>query len=76
MNWENIPELLSGDDESFNSIVFPLANMTGLTYLGTNGTYYKEGYENATLFGWVKDKNLSVDNPEGGMRALVFAAEV
>lgn len=76
MNWKNIPELLSSDAERLHSLVNPLAYMTGLTYLATNGTYYKKGSENVTLDGWVKDNKLSVDRPNGGLRGLVFAAEV
>lgn len=76
MDWSDVRGLLSGGAETFHSIARPLSNFTELTYLTTSGGSYQEGHEERASDGWVKDRDLSKDKPNGGMRGLVFVTEV
>ncbi|GMH39311.1 hypothetical protein BSKO_07209 [Bryopsis sp. KO-2023] len=73
--WGDISGLLSGSVDEFHSLVDPLATMSVLTYITTNGTYYDERRLDMTVDGFVKDEELSVEQDTGGMRAIVFVHE-
>lgn len=72
--WANVEKLLNGGEEDFHSLVDPLAHMTLLSYISTNGSFYMNISKKLEIPGFAMDADLSNDPPVG-VRARVFKGE-
>lgn len=73
--WGDIGNAMIKSPATFHEVVDPLSEMCSLVYVATKGSYYREGYDKWEVSGFDKDEALSVEQPQGGMRAFVFVDE-
>lgn len=73
MSWTS--SLATCNTSAFVALATPLADMAGLAYTATHGSYHQPNATNATVRGWERDLKRTLDPAAGGARALLFVQD-